>query len=898
MGSIFYTVVIYPITQIIELVYSFCDKIFDNPGLGIIGVSLAVSMLTLPLYAVAEYWQQKERDIEKGMQKQVDRIKAVFKGNEQYMILSAYYRESHYHPIMSLRAAFGLLIQIPFFTAAYTCLSNMEALKGHSFWFIKNMGAPDASFMLGTVAVNLLPIAMTVINIIAGAIYTKGLGFRDKAQIYGLALLFVCILYNSPSGLVLYWTLNNVFSLVKNIFYKIKHPVKVLYYLACAGVTALIIFVFAIKMKRAVLVSCVFALVYFAPLFVRACNYAVDNILTEFREHSKRRTAAFLLSAAGLFLLLGLFIPTNLIASSPMEFSGIDSYGSPLFFVRNTMLQALGLCFVWPCLVYFLYHERLQSLMAAGFVILLGCALLDVFVFPGNYGTLSKLLRFIDVSTVDSPAKKVFLNAFDILLICLALFFLFKRNVSGTVSLAVGLVCASLALISAANVHTISKGYSDYQRVNVDGGSDAFEPIFHLSKTGKNVLHIFLDRAQNQYIEPMFEELPELNEQYSGFTLYKNSVSYSGWTLLGAAACFGGYEYTPEAMNARSEEKLVDKQNESLLLLPRVFTEQADSYFATVTDSPWANYSWVPDFTPFEKYPAITACRTDRVYTDRWYKEHKNSIKQNITSDALKRNILWYGMLQMAPLALRPAFYNDGRYWSTNDTNLDYDSYLSGYAFLDYLPELTDFDSEGKNAFISFANLATHESLNLQPPDYVPVAAVTKKGSGVHSGKSDYDAMAGAMKRLGEWFDYLKENGVYDNTRIVIVSDHARGGHNAEYDSSLNEMNAEHFHPLLMFKDFGADGSLQVDTGFMTTADAPFLLLQGLVDSPKNPFTGKIINTAEKQKGALVCTQHLFMPYQNKSDKVFVVEDDSWWRVKDNIFKSENWVREPQLGNK
>lgn len=29
-----------------------------------------------------------------------------------------------------------------------------------------------------------------------------------------------------------------------------------------------------------------------------------------------------------------------------------------------------------------------------------------------------------------------------------------------------------------------------------------------------------------------------------------------------------------------------------------------------------------------------------------------------------------------------------------------------------------------------------------------------------------------AMLRLGEWFDYLREEGVYDNTRIILVSDH------------------------------------------------------------------------------------------------------------------------------
>ena len=91
--------IIYPLWLIIELVYVVFDLMFHNPFLSIAGVSIAVNILTLPLYNIAEAWQQKERDIQKKMKPQVDRIKAVFKGDEQYMILSTYYRQQHYHPI-------------------------------------------------------------------------------------------------------------------------------------------------------------------------------------------------------------------------------------------------------------------------------------------------------------------------------------------------------------------------------------------------------------------------------------------------------------------------------------------------------------------------------------------------------------------------------------------------------------------------------------------------------------------------------------------------------------------------------------------------------------------------------------------------------------------------------
>ena len=68
---------------------------------------------------------------------------------------------------------------------------------------------------------------MTLINFISGAIYTKDATFKEKIQLSVMALIFLILLYNSPSGLVIYWILNNLFSLVKNIVMKTKNPGKI-----------------------------------------------------------------------------------------------------------------------------------------------------------------------------------------------------------------------------------------------------------------------------------------------------------------------------------------------------------------------------------------------------------------------------------------------------------------------------------------------------------------------------------------------------------------------------------------------------------------------------------------------------------------------------------------------
>ena len=222
--SAIYTIAITPIELLLEVIFTLANKVIGNTGLSIIFLSLAVNFLVLPLYIRADELQNEEREIQKKMAFHIKNIKKTFKGNEQFLMLQEYYRINNYKPIYALKSTTSLLLQIPFFIAAYNLLSHMQSLQGMSFWFIKDLGKEDAAFMIGSFAVNILPILMTVINIVSGIIYTKGHPVKEKIQIYGLALIFLVLLYHSPAGLVFYWLLNNVFSLLKNIFYKLKEP--------------------------------------------------------------------------------------------------------------------------------------------------------------------------------------------------------------------------------------------------------------------------------------------------------------------------------------------------------------------------------------------------------------------------------------------------------------------------------------------------------------------------------------------------------------------------------------------------------------------------------------------------------------------------------------------------
>ena len=157
--------------------------------------------------------------------------------------------------------------------------------------------------------------------------------------------------------------------------------------------------------------------------------------------------------------------------------------------------------------------------------------------------------------------------------------------------------------------------------------------------------------------------------------------------------------------------------------------------------------------------------------------------------------------------------------------------------------------------------------------------------------------MIASFCRLAEWFDYLKENGVYDNTKIIIVSDHGSYQNMPVFSEQNKNLklprNIEWFNPVLMVKDFNSSGNLKINRSFMTQADVPAIAFEGVVSNPVNPFTNKKIRTlslSEKNEKAKISF--------SKANKVlatenngFIISDDEWYSVKDSIFDTENWKK-------
>jgi hypothetical protein len=494
---------------------------------------------------------------------------------------------------------------------------------------------------------------MTLINCAAGAVYTKGLPVKEKVQIYGMALVFLVLLYNSPAGLVLYWTMNNVFSLVKNFLQKTKNAKKIMYRVLCISVPLLDVFLLFFHhgsiIKRAglaLICSTVFLRRPIAKLYARAMRRI--NAEAMLRNSGFGQWGAFLFPALTLFLLAGFVIPTALIASSVQEFSFIDDYASPLPFIANTVFQAAGIFLFWPVCFYLLFSRKVKMTLTVIMSLLSTIALIDTFVFPGNYGFLTPMLRFsgfVEPGFFSGMANILSLFA----IIALFLFFLAcrKKIILRSFQLVALVALIVFGTINMARIHT---DYSEFASWGKDD-SDIAGPVYTFSQNGKNVLFIMLDRAISGYIPYIFDEKPGLQAAFSGFAWYPNCVSFGGHTLFGAPGLYGGYEYTPLEMKRRSDETLVAKHNEALLMLPKLFLD--NGYSVTVTDPPYANYSWMPDLRIFDKYPEIHAesVITEK-YSDTWLLNADGGFSVS-NSRVLKSELIRFSFFKIAPLIFR-----------------------------------------------------------------------------------------------------------------------------------------------------------------------------------------------------------------------------------------------------
>ena len=897
MGSYLYALIIYPIEMFIESVFTISMNMIPSSGYAIVFVSIAVQLLVLPMYKRADELQDEERQRQKDMAPYVKHIKKTFHGDERVMMLSTYYRCENYHMWYQLKGILPLLLQIPFFMAAYNFLSACPALEGASFYFLKDMGKPDEMIKLGGFAINVMPIAMTLINVISGAIYTRGLELKDKLQLYLTAAVFLVLLYDSPSGLVFYWTLNNVFSLLKNIFMKlVKHPRPII---SVASILFVLAYCYKCYIHGAwapesgkIVMVLVFAMGLIPAIGMlldrngsRDGSPDVSDKASGEASHDNR--VIFRVAGVVAAIALGVMIPVVTIASSPTEFVIRGHYVNPIVQVIYSFVVAFGLFVLWGNLIYNFYSERAKKILCFVMALIAVCGLVNFQFYRDGLRNMSMNMLYYDGFGYDMSEK--LRNLAVLAGVCILLFILYKIS-RRALTFVLYALAGVVILLCIINVVKIQRTLSADAHIKDDDYYINSNAKYELDKSGKNVIVLFEDRAFGQFMPYILYEKPELKEAFAGFTLYSNTLSHGTNTSTGSPGLYGGYEYTP--YNLRDKDDAF-KEN-CVKVMPRVFAEEG--YKTTVFDKP--HYIHLDD-TSLEEFYADVHPDIKAYYADGVVKTAEEAKRDyEYFDNAARRNYLRHSIFISSPLLLRQWFYDGGTYLTQNLSE-DIVTFAGHVEELNKLGDMANISDEGANTYTLIENDTTHSmDISLQMPDYTPEERVDNSGylsdwKDMLSSASDrginmntdtqqqaYEVNMAAMMSIAKWMDYLRANNLYDNTRIIIVADH--GYSFFAFDDMLMDNDGEMtdldmFTPLLMVKDFAdaspvaKSGEIQISDEFMTNADVPTLAMEGIIENPVNPYTGNPINSDEKQNDQ------------------YVFDDRIWLTVHDNIYDMNNW---------
>jgi YidC/Oxa1 family membrane protein insertase len=201
------------------------NKYTHNYGIAIIILTILIKLLFWPL-THKSYASMKEMQ---KIQPRMKQIRERFKNDKEQMNreMMLLYKS---HKVNPLGGCLPMLLQIPVFFALYKALLGSIELRHAPFIFwVKDLGAPDylvhfpagVSFF-GIEGIGPLPLLMGASMVIQQRL-TPTMGDPTQAKIMMLMPIFFTFIFISfPTGLVLYWLINNVLSIVQQVYINSK----------------------------------------------------------------------------------------------------------------------------------------------------------------------------------------------------------------------------------------------------------------------------------------------------------------------------------------------------------------------------------------------------------------------------------------------------------------------------------------------------------------------------------------------------------------------------------------------------------------------------------------------------------------------------------------------------
>ena len=204
--------------------------VFGSYGLAIIVLTILVKLILWPLTAQATRSQKKMQSLQGPMSK----LREKHKGNSQKLNqeMMKFYKE---HKVNPFAGCWPILIQIPIFLGMFWMLRSAAELYGQSFLWANDLSEQDHVAQVQGFSLNVLPILMVITQWFQMKLNPMQMGpeLSDAQRINAkmmrfMPFMFLIFLYFFSSALVLYWTIQNLMTILQTLITKkVPEPIAV-----------------------------------------------------------------------------------------------------------------------------------------------------------------------------------------------------------------------------------------------------------------------------------------------------------------------------------------------------------------------------------------------------------------------------------------------------------------------------------------------------------------------------------------------------------------------------------------------------------------------------------------------------------------------------------------------
>ena len=208
----FFSIIARPLFWILIFFYNF----FGNYGWSIVMVTIVTRIPFIPLLNKGQKSMRKLQEIQPKMAE----IREKYKKDPQKMQqeMTELYKK---HKVNPVGGCLPMLLQIPVFFALYKVLLVSIELRGAPFMlWITDLSAPDALFghIAGFSLGGPLPYLMGITMVIQQKMTPSTMDPKQAKLMMLMPIIFTFMFLNFASGLVLYWLVNNILSIIQQFF--------------------------------------------------------------------------------------------------------------------------------------------------------------------------------------------------------------------------------------------------------------------------------------------------------------------------------------------------------------------------------------------------------------------------------------------------------------------------------------------------------------------------------------------------------------------------------------------------------------------------------------------------------------------------------------------------------